>query len=64
MKSMGLMMGPAKPEAEESEGAPELAMKAFVKALKGSDAQAQVAAFRELMACCSDDYELESDDEE
>ena len=55
-------MGPAKPEEEESEGADMMAMKAFKKALSGSDSQAQLDAFRELMACCSEDYDDDTEE--
>lgn len=55
------MLGPAKAEEEEPEGADVLAMKAFKKALSGSDSAAQLDAFRELMACCAEDSE--SDEE-
>lgn len=54
MKGMGLSLGPVKLEEDDSEGAGVLAMKAFKKALSGSDSQAQLDAFRELMACCED----------
>ena len=60
MAGMGLGMGPVEAAEDEPEGADVLAMKAFAKALKGSDSAAQLAAFRELKAAC-EDY---SDDEE
>ena len=62
MQGMGLGMGPAKPEEEGSEGADMMAMKAFKKALSGSDSQAQLDAFRELMACCSEDSEDDTEE--
>ena len=61
MKGMGLLLaGPVKAE-EESEGADVMAMKAFKKALSGSDTAAQLSAFKELMSCCGD---YEEDDAE
>lgn len=63
MKGMGLGMGPEKPAEEEPEGADALAMRAFAKALKGSDSAAQLAAFRELMAACGEHKETDDDEE-
>ena len=54
MKGMGLMLGPTPEDESEPEGADVLAMKAFAKALKGSDSELQLEAFRELMTCCAD----------
>lgn len=63
MKGMGLSLGPVKLEEDDSEGADVLAMKAFKKALSGSDSQAQLDAFRELMACCEDYSESDEGDD-
>jgi len=61
MKGMGLLLaGPVKAE-KESEGADVMAMKAFKKALSGSDTAAQLESFKELMRSCGD---YEEDDAE
>lgn len=64
---LGVLIGIGPEADEDGDDEATLAARALLKAIRRDDETAVVDAFKQLMDCCDDDYEMEepdADDEE